>query len=185
MTTSQLTVLAGPTAVGKGTVVSELKRRYPQLRVSISMTTRAARPGEEDGVHYFFVTREEFERTVQEGQMLEWALVHGQNLYGTPREPVDDALRAGVPMLLEIDLAGARQVRTNMPDARFIFLAPPSWEELERRLVGRGTEDEDERRRRLKTARVEMAAESEFDLTVINDDLDRAVLELAQIMGLE
>ena len=185
MTTSQLTVLAGPTAVGKGTVVSELKRRYPQLRVSISMTTRAARPGEEDGVHYFFVTREEFERTVQEGQMLEWALVHGQNLYGTPREPVDDALRAGVPMLLEIDLAGARQVRTNMPDARFIFLAPPSWEELERRLVGRGTEDEDERRRRLETARVEMASESEFDLNVINDDLDRAVLELAQIMGLE
>lgn len=185
MTQAQLTVLAGPTAVGKGTVVAALRERYPHLLVSVSATTRNPRPGEVNGVHYYFVSPEEFDSMIEGGEMLEWALVHGTNKYGTPRGPVDAALAAGEPVLLEIDLAGARQVRVNRPDAQFIFLAPPSWEELERRLVGRGTEGPEERERRLATARVEMDAASEFDHVVINDDIDRAVRELAGLIGLE
>ena len=185
MTQAQLTVLAGPTAVGKGTVVAALRERYPHLLVSVSATTRNPRPGEVNGVHYYFVSPEEFDSMIEGGEMLEWALVHGTNKYGTPRGPVDAALAAGEPVLLEIDLAGARQVRANRPDAQFIFLAPPSWEELERRLVGRGTEGQEERERRLATARVEMDAASEFDHVVINDDVERAVRELAGLIGLE
>ena len=185
MTQDQLTVLAGPTAVGKGTVVAALRERYPHLLVSVSATTRHPRPGEVNGVHYYFVSPEEFDSMIEGGEMLEWALVHGTNKYGTPRGPVDAALAAGEPVLLEIDLAGARQVRANRPDAQFIFLAPPSWEELERRLVGRGTEGPEERERRLATARIEMDAASEFDHVVINDDIDRAVGELAGLIGLE
>ena len=185
MTKAQLTVLAGPTAVGKGTVVASLKERFPTLNVSVSATTRDPRPGELNGVHYYFVSPEEFDSMIEGGEMLEWALVHGKNKYGTPRGPVDTALAAGEPVLLEIDLAGARQVRANRPDAQFIFLAPPSWEELEHRLIGRGTEGPEERERRLATARVEMEAASEFDHVVINDDVDRAVSELAGLIGLE
>ena len=185
MTQAQLTVLAGPTAVGKGTVVAALRERYPHLLVSVSATTRHPRPGEVNGVHYYFVSPEEFDSMIEGGEMLEWALVHGTNKYGTPRGPVDAALAAGEPVLLEIDLAGARQVRANRPDAQFIFLAPPSWEELERRLLGRGTEGPEERERGLATARVEMDAASEFDHVVINDDIDRAVRELAGLIGLE
>ena len=185
MTQAQLTVLAGPTAVGKGTVVAALRERYPHLLVSVSATTRNPRPGEVNGVHYYFVSPEEFDSMIEGGEMLEWALVHGTNKYGTPRGPVDAALAAGEPVLLEIDLAGARQVRANRPDAQFIFLAPPSWEELERRLLGRGTEGPEERERRLATARVEMDAASEFDHVVINDDVERAVRELAGLIGLE
>lgn len=185
MTQAQLTVLAGPTAVGKGTVVAALRERYPHLLVSVSATTRNPRPGEVNGVHYYFVSPEEFDSMIEGGEMLEWALVHGTNKYGTPRGPVDAALAAGEPVLLEIDLAGARQVRANRPDAQFIFLAPPSWEELERRLLGRGTEGPEERERRLATARIEMDAASEFDHVVINDDIDRAVRELAGLIGLE
>ena len=185
MTQAQLTVLAGPTAVGKGTVVAALRERYPHLLVSVSATTRNPRPGEVNGVHYYFVSPEEFDSMIEGGEMLEWALVHGTNKYGTPRGPVDAALAAGEPVLLEIDLAGARQVRANRPDAQFIFLAPASWEELERRLLGRGTEGPEERERRLATARVEMDAASEFDHVVINDDIDRAVRELAGLIGLE
>ena len=185
MTQAQLTVLAGPTAVGKGTVVAALRERYPHLLVSVSATTRNPRTGEVNGVHYYFVSPEEFDSMIEGGEMLEWALVHGTNKYGTPRGPVDAALAAGEPVLLEIDLAGARQVRANRPDAQFIFLAPPSWEELERRLLGRGTEGPEERERRLATARVEMDAASEFDHVVINDDIDRAVRELAGLIGLE
>ena len=185
MTQAQLTVLAGPTAVGKGTVVAALRERYPHLLVSVSATTRNPRPGEVNGVHYYFVSPEEFDSMIEGGEMLEWALVHGTNKYGTPRGPVDAALAAGEPVLLEIDLAGARQVRANRPDAQFIFLAPPSWEELKRRPLGRGTEGPEERERRLATARVEMDAASEFDHVVINDDIDRAVGELAGLIGLE
>lgn len=185
METPRLTVLAGPTAVGKGTVVQALRARHPELVVSVSATTRDPRPGEIDGVHYRFVSDEEFDRLVATDGMLEWATVHGLHRYGTPRGPVEDALSAGSPVLLEIDLDGARQVRRTRPDALFVFLAPPSWEELVHRLVGRGTESEAERARRLETAKVELAAESEFDVTVINDDLDRAVAELARVMGLE
>lgn len=185
MTQAQLTVLAGPTAVGKGTVVAALLGRYPTLTVSVSATTRDPRPGELNGVHYYFVSPQEFDSMIERGEMLEWALVHGKNKYGTPRGPVDEALAAGEPVLLEIDLAGARQVKVNRPDAQFIFLAPPSWEELERRLVGRGTEGPEERERRLATARVELEAASEFDHVVINDDIERAVGELAALIGLE
>ena len=141
MTQAQLTVLAGPTAVGKGTVVAALLKRYPHLRVSVSATTRNPRPGELDGVHYYFVSPSEFDSMIERGEMLEWALVHGKNKYGTPRGPVDTALAAGEPVLLEIDLAGARQVRANRPDAQLIFLAPPpgrSWSAASSVAVPRG-----------------------------------------------
>ncbi len=182
-TPARLTVLAGPTAVGKGTVSADVRARYPQVWLSVSATTRAPRPGEVEGVHYHFVGADEFDRMVAAGEMLEWAVVHGVNRYGTPRKAVEERLAAGVPTLLEIDLQGARQVRASMPDARFVFLAPPSFDELVRRLVGRGTEGEQERERRLATARVELAAESEFDHVIVNDDVRRATDELVHVMG--
>ena len=178
-----VTVLAGPTAVGKGTVSAAIRARYPQIWLSVSATTRAPRPGEVDGVHYRFVSEEEFSSLIDSGQMLEWAVVHGRNKYGTPRGPVEEMVAEGRPVLLEIDLAGARQVRESMPDARFVFLAPPDWDTLVQRLVGRGTEDEEERERRLATARVELAAEDEFDVTIVNDSVDRAADELARLLG--
>lgn len=181
---SRLTVLAGPTAVGKGTVAADVRTRYPEVWLSVSATTRAPRPGEVDGVHYQFVTPEEFDRMVEADEFLEWAVVHGRHRYGTPRAPVMARLAAGQPALLEIDLSGARQVREVLPGARFVFLAPPSWEELERRLLGRGTEDPRERARRLETARVELAAASEFDHVIVNDDIQRAADELIAVMGL-
>ena len=178
-----VTVLAGPTAVGKGTVSAAIRARYPQIWLSVSATTRAPRPGEIDGVHYRFVSEEDFSRLVEDGQMLEWAVVHGRNKYGTPRGPVEEKVAEGRPVLLEIDLAGARQVRETLPGARFVFLAPPDWDTLVHRLVGRGTEDEEERERRLATARVELAAEGEFDVTIVNDSVDRAADELARLLG--
>lgn len=180
---ARVIVLAGPTAVGKGTVVSRLRDQHPEVWASVSATTRPPRPGEVNGTHYHFVAPEEFTRLVEAGEMLEWAVVHGDHRYGTPRRPVLDALEEGRPVLLEIDLAGARQVRRTMPDARFVFLAPPSWEELERRLVGRGTETAEQRSRRLQTARIELAAEPEFDVTVVNDDVQRAADEIAALLG--
>ncbi|CAL8977468.1 Guanylate kinase [Cellulomonas sp. T2.31MG-18] len=182
-TPARLTVLAGPTAVGKGTVSADVRARYPQVWLSVSATTRSPRPGEVDGVHYRFVSEAEFDRMVAAGELLEWAVVHGRHRYGTPRGPVEQRLAAGQPVLLEIDLQGARQVRDSMPGARFVFLAPPSWDELVRRLVGRGTEDEAERERRLATARVELAAEPEFDHVIVNDDVHRATDELLTVMG--
>ena len=181
---ARLTVLAGPTAVGKGTVVTELRRRHPDLFISVSATTRRPRPGEVDGVHYHFVSDEDFDSLVASGQMLEWALVHGAHRYGTPRGPVQDRLDAGCPALLEIDLDGARQVRRAMPEARLVFLAPPSWDELVRRLAGRGTEDPQEQERRLATARAEMEAADEFDHIVVNDTVASATAQLERLMGL-
>ncbi|WP_026427460.1 guanylate kinase [Actinomyces slackii] len=181
---ARLTVLAGPTAVGKGTIVAELRRRHPGLFVSVSATTRSPRCGEIDGTHYHFISDEEFDALVDDEQMLEWATVHGCHRYGTPRRPVIQRLEAGAPALLEIDLAGARQVRAAMPDARLVFIAPPSWEELVSRLVGRGTEGQREQERRLATARVEMEAAGEFDHTVINDSVARATDEIESLMGL-
>lgn len=181
---ARLTVLAGPTAVGKGTVRAAVQERYPDVWVSVSATTRAPRPGEIDGVHYHFVEPARFDEMVAAGQLLEWAVVHGVHRYGTPRGPVEEALRLGRAALLEIDLQGARQVRQAMPEALFVFLAPPSFDELVRRLVGRGTESEEERQRRLTTARTEMAAEAEFDVTIVNDDVRRAADELVHWMGL-
>jgi len=177
-------VLAGPTAVGKGTVSADIRERYPEIWLSVSATTRARRPGEEDGRHYHFVTDQAFDRMVAEGTLLEWAVVHGQHRYGTPRRAVEEALEIGRPTLLEIDLQGARQVKVTMPEALFVFLAPPTWDELVRRLVGRGTESPEERARRLTTAEVEMAAESEFDVTIVNSDVHRATDDLVQCMGL-
>lgn len=184
MSAQRLTVLAGPTAVGKGTVAADVRARYPGVHLSVSATTRAPRPGEVEGVHYHFVGQDGFDAMVADGQMLEWAVVHGRNSYGTPRGPVEAALAAGHPVLLEIDLQGARQVRAAMPEARLVFLAPPSMAELERRLVGRGTEDSAERERRLATAAVEMAAEAEFDVTVVNADVASATDDLVLLMGL-
>jgi guanylate kinase len=180
---SRLVVLAGPTAVGKGTVAAYVRAHFPQVWLSVSMTTRPPRPGEVDGVHYHFVDDAEFDRLVAAGEFLEYAVVHGRAKYGTPRGPVERALAEGRLALLEIDLQGARQVREAMPGARFAFLAPPSWEELVRRLVGRGTESEEERERRLQTARDEMAAAAaEFDVVIVNDDVRRASEELVSWM---
>ena len=164
--------------MGKGTVSARLRELHPEIWISVSATTRSPRPGEIDGVHYHFLSKGEFERLIKDGEMLEWAVVHGQNSYGTPRQPVVEALRAGRPTLLDIDLQGARQVKEAMPEAQFVFLAPPSWDELVRRLIGRGTETPQEQTRRLETAKVEMAAEAEFDVTIVNDNLDEAVAQL-------
>ncbi|MCA0435277.1 MAG: guanylate kinase [Actinobacteria bacterium] len=178
-----LAVLAGPTAVGKGTVAAWVREHHPEIWMSVSATTRAPRPGEQEGRHYFFVSDERFDAMVAGGELLEWATVHQLARYGTPRAPVERALADGHPVLLEIDLQGARQVRASMPDALFVFLAPPSWDVLVERLVGRGTETEAERRARLATALVEMRAASEFDVVIVNDHVRRAAEELVHLMG--
>lgn len=178
---SRLVVLAGPTAVGKGTVSTYIRDHHPEIWLSVSATTRRPRRGEVDGEHYYFVSDAEFDAMRARGEFLEWAVVHGRASYGTPRGPVDQALRDGKRALLEIDLAGARQVKESMPQALFVFLAPPSWEELTRRLTGRGTESAAEQATRLKTAEVEMAARSEFDRVIVNDDVARAARELVSL----
>lgn len=178
----RLVVLAGPTAVGKGTLAAYVRSHFPQVWLSVSMTTRPPREGEVDGVHYHFVDDQEFDRLVLAGEFLEHAVVHGQAKYGTPRGPVERALHDGRLALLEIDLQGARQVRESMPDALFVFLAPPSWEELVRRLVGRDTESQAEQEVRLATARRELAAATEFDVSIVNDDVRRASEELVSLM---
>ncbi len=179
---SRLVVLAGPTAVGKGTVAAEVRATHPEVWISVSATTRRPRPGEVNGVHYWFVSDEEFDEMVARDELLEWAVVHKAARYGTPRRPVEEALVAGRPAMLEIDLQGARQVRGTMPEALFVFLKPPSWEELVRRLVGRGTETEEERARRLDTARDELAAEPEFDVTIVNHEVHAAAEQLVTLM---
>jgi guanylate kinase len=180
--TPRLLVLAGPTAVGKGTVAAAVREDYPDVWISVSATTRKPRPGEVDGQHYHFVSDDEFDRMIADGDLLEYAVVHGRAKYGTPRKPVEAALAEGRPAMLEIDLQGARQVRANMPEALLVFLAPPSWEELVRRLVGRGTETEEERERRLSTAKVELVAEAEFDVTIVNHEVHEAAAELVKLM---
>ena len=178
---ARLTVLSGPSGVGKGTVVARVRELYPHVWVSVSATTRPRRPGETDGVEYYFVDRAEFERMVRAGELLEHAEYAG-NLYGTPRRAVEEHLAAGQPALLEIELQGARQVRESFLDAFLVFLAPPSWAELERRLTGRGTEATERVAARLARARVELAAESEFDRVVVNDDVGRAAAELVGLI---
>jgi guanylate kinase len=175
-------VLAGPTAVGKGSVSADIRAHHPEIWISISATTRPPRPGEVHGVHYWFVSEAEFDAMVAGGELLEWAVVHQVARYGTPRAPVEGVLASGRPALLEIDLQGARQVQKAMPEALMVFLAPPSWEELVRRLVGRGTESEAERERRLATARLELAAEGEFDVTIVNTEIHDAAEELVALM---
>lgn len=177
-----LFVLAGPTAVGKGTVAAYIRQNYPKVWLSVSVTTRAPRPGEVDGVHYHFVDQAEFDRMAEQDELLEYAIVHGRASYGTPRRPVQDAIVAGRLPLLEIDLQGARQVRERMPDAFFVFLTPPSWDELVHRLIGRGTESAQEQAVRLETARAELAAQKEFDATIVNEDVGVAAAELVDLM---
>jgi guanylate kinase len=178
---SRLVVLAGPTAVGKGTVAACVRTNHPEIWISVSVTTRAPRPGEVDRVHYHFISEADFDEMIAADGLLEWAVVHGAARYGTPREPVEEQLAAGKPALLEIDLQGARQVRARMPDALMVFLKPPSWEELVRRLVGRGTEGPEERERRLETARIELEAEDEFDVTIVNTNVESACEELVDL----
>jgi guanylate kinase len=178
---SRLLVMAGPTAVGKGTVADHIKRHHPEILLSVSATTRPPRPGEVDGEHYYFVDDDAFDAMIAAGELLEHATVHNRHRYGTPRAPIEQALRAGRTVLLEIDLQGARQVRRAAEDATLVFLLPPSWDELVQRLVGRGTEDAEERARRLKTARRELAAQNEFDYRVVNTDVAEAAREVASL----
>lgn len=179
--TGRLVVLTGPSGVGKGTVVAEVRRIRPDLWVSVSATTRPPREGEVDGVAYHFLTPEEFARVIAEGGFLEWAEFAG-NRYGTPRAAVLDRLAAGETVLLEIELVGARQVRASVPGSLSVFLTPPSFAELEARLRGRGTDDDRAIQRRLDRARVEMAASTEFDVVVVNDDVVRAARRLLDLL---
>ncbi|HEY4151824.1 MAG TPA: guanylate kinase [Pseudolysinimonas sp.] len=181
--TSRLVVLAGPTAVGKGTVSRYIRENYPNVLLSISATTRAPRPGEIDGEHYYFVSDAQFDDMIARGEFLEWATVHNASRYGTPRPPIDAALSDGKSVLLEIDLQGARSVRHEMPEALLVFLLPPSWEELVRRLVGRGTENAVEQARRLETAKVEMRAQDEFDVKVVNREVGQAAAEVVELLA--
>lgn len=178
---ARLTVLSGPSGVGKGSVVAEIRRHHPTVWLSVSVTTRSPRPGEVHGREYWFVSRAEYDALVARGALLEHAEFAG-NGYGTPRGPVLQRLAAGLPALLEIELQGARQVRTSMPGAQFVFLAPPSWDELVRRLVGRGTEDRATIDRRLAAARTELASEDEFDVTVVNVSVEQAATELVALL---
>ena len=180
-----VTVLAGPTSVGKSTLSRYIRSAYPQVHFSVSATTRPPRPGEVDGEDYLFIDPVRFDELVESGAFLEWATVHQKHRYGTLRSTVEEALAEGQSVLLEIDLQGARQVRQTMPEAQFVFLAPPTWDDLVSRLIGRGTESEDEQQRRLETAKMELAAESEFDVTVTNDDVERAAAELVKLMGFD
>lgn len=179
----RLVVLAGPAGVGKSSVVSRLRTDVEKLYFSVSMTTRAPRPGETDGVDYFFVSPEEFQQHIDNDSMLEWADIHGGlQRSGTPAGPVEEAIAAGRPVLMEVDLVGARNVKKAMPEAHTVFLAPPSWDVLVERLTGRGTETPEVIERRLETARNELAAQEEFDHIVVNENLDEAVAAISAIL---
>jgi len=181
-TTARLTVLSGPSGVGKGTVVAAVRRLFPHVWVSVSCTTRSPRPGELDGVQYHFLSDEQFDELIRQDRLLEHASFAG-NRYGTPRMPVEQHLAAGRPALLEIELQGARQIRQKMPQAQFVFLAPPSLAQLRDRLAGRGTESAAVIDTRLERAEIELAAAGEFDAIVVNDDVERAAAEVVTLLG--
>ncbi|WP_186626500.1 guanylate kinase [Rhodococcus sp. BP22] len=179
----RLIVLSGPSGVGKSSVVRVVRRTLPELWFSVSVTTRAPRPGEVDGEDYHFVTADEFDRMVEADELLEWASVHGGlHRSGTPAAPVEEALERGHPVLLELDLAGARAVRVSKPEALLVFMAPPTWEDLVQRLTSRATEESDATERRLQTARVELAAQNEFDKIIVNADVDHSCDELVSLL---
>lgn len=178
---NRLTVVSGPSGVGKSSVVGEMRRMQPDIYFSVSVTTRKPRPGEVDGQHYHFIDRETFDKMVANGDLLEHAEFTG-NCYGTPREPVEQALRAGKPAILEIELQGARQVREAMPEARLVMLMPPSWDELVGRLTGRGTEHKEAVAARLAEAERELAAAGEFDVRVVNAEVRAAAEELLDLV---
>jgi guanylate kinase len=181
--TARIVVLSGPSAVGKSTVVRCLRDQIPNLHFSVSATTRAPRPGEVDGVDYHFVSPARFQQLIDEGALLEWAEIHGGlQRSGTLAEPVRTATESGLPVLIEVDLAGARAVKEAMPEVLSVFLAPPSWADLEARLIGRGTETTDVIRRRLETARIELAAQGDFDVVVVNSRLESACAELVSLL---
>lgn len=179
---TRLTVIAGPTAVGKGTVVRYILEQHPEILLSVSATTRKPRAGEIHGVHYYFVSNEEFDEMISNKELLEYAIVHQLNRYGTPRKPVEDALQAGKQIILEIDIQGAQQVKKSMPEANLIFIAPPSLEELNRRLLGRGTESAEEIAIRLETAKVEMGSQGLFDHVVVNGEVAECAAEVLDLM---
>ena len=182
-TKAPVLVLSGPSAVGKSTVVRCLRERVADLYFSVSVTTRAPRPGEVDGIDYSFVSPEQFQQLVDDGALLEWAEIHGGlHRSGTPAAPVHAATAAGHPVLIEVDLAGARAVKRAMPEATTVFLAPPSWETLESRLTARGTETPDVMARRLRTAKAELAAQDDFDEVVVNGELESACAELVSLL---
>jgi guanylate kinase len=174
-------VLSGPSGVGKSTVIAEIRKICPEIWISVSVTTRRPRPGEVDGREYHFVDDAEFDRLIATGALLEWAPFAGHR-YGTPRAPLTERLEAGLSALLEIDVAGARQVRQAVPDARLVFLAPPSWDELVRRLSGRGTEPPEVLARRLAAARDELAAAAEFDITLVNTSVQDVCRQLISLV---
>lgn len=177
-------IICGPSGVGKGTVVARLMASDPTLYFSVSATTRPPRPGEVDGKHYHFLTAEQFDQWVSEDQFLEHAEFVG-NRYGTPRQFIDRAMEQGRDVILDIEIQGAEQVHQKRPDAVRIFIAPPSWDELERRLIGRGTEDMNKVRSRLQRGKEEFLVAKDFDYFVINDTVDRAVEEISAIMCAE
>jgi guanylate kinase len=179
---NKLLVVAGPTAVGKGTVVDYILKNYSNFHVSVSATTRGPRPGEVPGKSYYFISHEEFDALINSDQMLEFAVVHGANKYGTPRKPVEEALARGEHVILEIDIQGARQVKKTMPEAISVFIAPPSWDVLVDRLQSRGTETAKEQQDRLETAKAEMASQGEFDYVVINDEVARCASEVVELL---
>lgn len=178
----RLVVIAGPTAVGKDTVIRAVRALRPDIEMSVSATTRPPRPGEVDGVDYFFVSAQRFDQLISDGELMEWAWVHGKHRYGTPRAPVLAQQHAGKTVFLEIDVQGARQVRNAGVDALFIFIAPPSFDELAKRLDTRGTEDPDEKQRRLATAVEELSARNEFDAVIINDVVDQAARDIVNLL---
>jgi guanylate kinase len=181
--TGRVIVLSGPSAVGKSTLVRCLRERIPDLHFSVSATTRAPRPGEIDGTDYHFVSAERFQQLIDDGLLLEWAEIHGGlHRSGTLAGPVRDAVEAGHPVLIEVDLAGARAVKQAMPEAITVFLAPPNWAALEARLIGRGTETAEVIERRLATARTELAAQDDFDKVVVNRQLETACSELVSLL---